>query len=243
MKRLIVAVVTVLALSLCTLPVSVFAGEGGGLSIASNETSNTTSVDFGNYTSVEIGNSTSVSNSTSASVSILIPTFTPIANKQYTGKDITPNPVLKSGKYTLVKGTDYTISYANNTNVGTAKITITGKGSYYGTRTIRFNIVKATNAVKKYTSKKAVKLTTLNKKKKITFKIAATAKFSANKTYKLVSVSKKAKKYIAVSKNGTVTLKKGLKKSTYKVKVRITASSTTNYKALKVTKTIRVTVK
>ncbi len=45
-------------------------------------------------------------------------------------------------KRNLVYGTDYTISYANNVNVGTATATITGKGNYQGTLTYNFEIVR-----------------------------------------------------------------------------------------------------
>ena len=41
---------------------------------------------------------------------------------------------------TLVKGTDYTVAYKNNTNAGTATVTITGKGEYAGTSTKTFKI-------------------------------------------------------------------------------------------------------
>ena len=45
----------------------------------------------------------------------------------------------------LVYGEDYTISYANNVNVGTATATITGKGNYQGTLTYTFKIVRELN--------------------------------------------------------------------------------------------------
>ena len=45
-------------------------------------------------------------------------------------------------KRNLVYGSDYTISYANNVNVGTATATITGKGNYQGTLTYNFEIVR-----------------------------------------------------------------------------------------------------
>ena len=45
----------------------------------------------------------------------------------------------------LVYGEDYTISYANNVNVGTATATITGKGNYQGTLTYDFKIVREMN--------------------------------------------------------------------------------------------------
>ncbi len=67
------------------------------------------------------------------------------------------------------------------------------------------------------------------KKKAKSFKINAKVKENAKTTYKKISVSKKAKKYIKVSSKGKVTVKKGLKKGKYKLKVKITAAETKNY--------------
>lgn len=64
-----------------------------------------------------------------------------IASQTYTGEKITPDVSLKNGEKTLVNGTDYTLSYSNNTNVGTASITISGKGNYSGTKNATFKIV------------------------------------------------------------------------------------------------------
>ena len=44
------------------------------------------------------------------------------------------------GATTLTKDTDYTLSYENNTGVGTATMTITGKGAYGGTKLVTFQI-------------------------------------------------------------------------------------------------------
>lgn len=65
------------------------------------------------------------------------------ASYAYTGTPITPEVTVKLGQTTLVKDTDYTVAYANNTNVGKATVTITGKGSYTGTKTAEFDITKA----------------------------------------------------------------------------------------------------
>ena len=70
-------------------------------------------------------------------------TVTGIINKTYTGAYHTQNPTVKLGNKTLTKGTDYTLSYANNMNAGTATVTITGKGSYTGTINKTFTINKA----------------------------------------------------------------------------------------------------
>ena len=67
-------------------------------------------------------------------------------NNQYTydGTAKTPIPTVKDGSTILTQNQDYTISYENNTNVGTGKVTIIGKGNYTGTTTKTFEIEKAT---------------------------------------------------------------------------------------------------
>lgn len=64
-----------------------------------------------------------------------------ISNKTYTGKSLKPAPTVTYNGVTLRNGVDYTLSYSNNKNVGTAKITITGIGNFSGTRTVSFKIV------------------------------------------------------------------------------------------------------
>ena len=58
----------------------------------------------------------------------------------YDGKAKTPAVTVKNGSTTLVKDTDYTVSYLNNTAVGTATVTVTGKGNYSGSRSLNFTI-------------------------------------------------------------------------------------------------------
>ena len=70
-----------------------------------------------------------------------------ISNKTYTGSAIKPAPVVKDGTRTLKAGTDYTVSYKNNTALGTATITITGKGNYSGSRSVTFKIVKPVSSL------------------------------------------------------------------------------------------------
>ena len=66
----------------------------------------------------------------------------------YVGKAKKPGVTVKLNGKTLKNGTDYTVSYSNNTKVGTAKVTITGKGNYTGsvskTYSIKNNFKKAT---------------------------------------------------------------------------------------------------
>ena len=64
----------------------------------------------------------------------------------YTGKALKPKPTVTmkvDGKtVTLKSGTDYTVKYSNNKKVGTATVTITGKGNFTGTITLAFTITK-----------------------------------------------------------------------------------------------------
>ena len=47
---------------------------------------------------------------------------------------------------TLVLDTDYSVVYSDNINVGTAKVTVTGKGNYTGSKTVSFTITNAAGA-------------------------------------------------------------------------------------------------
>ena len=66
-----------------------------------------------------------------------------VANQTYTGSALTPAPTVKLDGVTLKSGSDYTIGYSNNTNAGTATITVTGAGNYKGTVTGTFKIGQA----------------------------------------------------------------------------------------------------
>ncbi|MDD6038246.1 MAG: fibronectin type III domain-containing protein, partial [bacterium] len=61
-------------------------------------------------------------------------------NYIYSGYAITPEVIVTMDGRLLNKGTDYIVSYRNNINVGTATMTVTGIGSYSGTKEIPFTI-------------------------------------------------------------------------------------------------------
>lgn len=68
----------------------------------------------------------------------------PIANQTFTGNPIQPALTVSANQTTLVEGKDYTVSYRNNTEVGTAYAIITGKGSWMESSIkIPFQIVAA----------------------------------------------------------------------------------------------------
>jgi predicted secreted protein/stringent starvation protein B len=70
-----------------------------------------------------------------------------IATQYYTGSAIEPTVIVKDGNTTLTKGTDYTVTYENNVEVGTANVIVTAvSGSNYsGTANATFIIERAEN--------------------------------------------------------------------------------------------------
>ena len=64
----------------------------------------------------------------------------PQSSYEYDGNAKTPKPTVVIGEDTLIEGTDYTLKYTNNTNIGTATITVTGINNYTGTKTLNFEI-------------------------------------------------------------------------------------------------------
>ena len=68
-----------------------------------------------------------------------------VADKTYTGNSIEQDIKVTDGNVTLNKDEDYTVSYSNNINVGTAEITISGLGYYEGSIKKAFNIMSKKN--------------------------------------------------------------------------------------------------
>ncbi len=67
-------------------------------------------------------------------------TTTPVPVQHYTGKPITPDINIMDGNTALIARKDYTVSYSNNIQHGTAHISVTGIGNYTGTLSISFEI-------------------------------------------------------------------------------------------------------
>jgi hypothetical protein len=147
-----------------------------------------------------------------------------IVDKNYNGKAQTQAVVVMDGDTTLVNGTDYTLSYKNNTNAGTASVTITGIGGYTGSVTKEFTIKKIANTIT------AKSFTRTYSTKAQSFDLGVKIK-SGTPTYKSSSSS------VTVSKAGKVTVKA---KFMGKVTITITAPANTNYTAT--TKKITITV-
>ena len=117
----------------------------------------------------------------------------------FTGKNIKPSVTVKVGSTKLTKNKDYTVKYSNNKKVGTATITVTGKGKYTGKLTKTFKINPAKQKIQKLTAKKkAFYIDYVQKDSATGYEIqyATNSKFSKAKTVK-VTKKKTDKKTIS----------------------------------------------
>ena len=116
--------------------------------------SNNTKVGTAKVTITGKGNYTgSVSKTYSIKNNFKKATVSGISTKAFTGKNITQSITVKYNGKTLKNGTDYTVSYSNNKEIGTATVKIAGKGSCTGTITKTFKINPAKQEIQKLTAK------------------------------------------------------------------------------------------
>ncbi|MBQ9531561.1 MAG: fibronectin type III domain-containing protein [Eubacterium sp.] len=138
-----------------------------------------------------------------------------IVAKTYSGKAKTQSPTVKYKKTTLKKGTDYTLSYKNNTKVGTATVTITGKGSYKGSVKKTFKINPKGTTISKLSKPKSKQIKVSWKKQKTQttgYQIQIATNSSFTKSKKLYTISKNTSSY--------KTLKSLKKNKKYYVRIR-----------------------
>ena len=128
-------------------------------------------------------------------------------------------------------------------DVGTYTFVVKFKRFYKGTsEEFGFKIVKSANSLKIKKGKTyKVKYSKL-KKAKITVPYTSVITFTSKGQGTLTFKKKSGNKKIKISKYGTVTIKKKLRKGTYKVKVKVTAAGNNNYKASS-TKTVTFKIK
>lgn len=167
-----------------------------------------------------------------------------LSNTTFTYNGNVQKPTIKTiGNMTLAEGTDYTAVWSNasSKNAGTYTVTVTGTGNYEGSAKATYTIGKAANPMTVKGKTVTVKYSKLKKKtqKVKSTKVLKIAKNAGKVTYVKASGNKK----ITINKKtGKVTVKKGLKKGKYKVKVKVTAAGNANYNSItkKVTFTVRV---
>ena len=136
------------------------------------------------------------------------------SGRVFTGKKIRPAVKVKDALQALVNGSDYSLTYKNNTKVGTATVVIKGKGNYTGTFKKTFRIVPGKAAVKKAVNVKGKKL-------KVYFGKAKGAAFY-NVSYRIKGKSK----WITIKTKKNTAVIPGLKKNkTYQIKVSAAAGS------------------
>jgi hypothetical protein len=135
-----------------------------------------------------------------------------IADVWYTGAQQQPSPTVKDGNNTLSKDRDYTLSYSNNTNAGTASITINGTGNYSGSKNVTFRIISNLDKVSNLAASN-------NKAKSIDLTWNSVG--CAN-GYEIYRYNDSKKKYIKVgtSNQNSYTSKKLSAGTSYKYKVR-----------------------
>lgn len=139
----------------------------------------------------------------------------------YSGAALKPAvTVTSSSGISLTQGVDYTVVYANNTNAGTAQITVTAvaDSNYVGSKTATFTIAPKSQTIKAAKTYK-VKFAKVKKAKQ-----TVAVKFTADGGGKITYAAAKNGK-VSIAKNGKVTVKKGAKKGTYTLKVKVTAAA------------------
>ncbi len=159
----------------------------------------------------------------------------------YTGKAKKPAVTVTYDGSKLKSGVDFTVTYTNNKNAGTAKAVVKGVGDYQDSVTVKFKIAKAGNKVKVTGKAVSVKAKTL-KKKNASFKVAVIT--NAQGKVKVTLTANKLKGKLSINNDGKITIKKGkYAKETYKVKISVTAAGNTNYTSKTITKTIKIKIK
>ena len=148
----------------------------------------------------------------------------------YNGKVRTPKVIVKdrTGK-TLVKNTDYTVSYAKGRKyVGKYAVKITFKGKYSGTKTLYFTIKPKATSISSL--KAGSKKFTVKWKKQATQTTGYQVQVATNKKFK------KNKKTVTIKKQKTTktTVKKLKAKKKYYVRVRAYKTVKINGKSIRI---------
>ena len=163
---------------------------------------------------------------------------------RFTAKRIAPEPIVRSlvtyGE-SLAPNIDYKVSYSSNRNAGTARVKVNATGNYKGKLTKSFKITKAPNTLLVSAKKKTVKMKAKKLAKKAR-RIANIKVLSAKGklSYTNASTKKKARAF-KIGAKGKLKIPKNTQRGTYKIKIKVRAAGTQNYKPA--TKTVAFTIK
>ena len=167
----------------------------------------------------------------------------------YDGKEKKPKVTVETALGDVLIESQYKVEYSNNVNPGTAKVKVTLTSDMYeGTKILTFTIKGKEKQNPLSVKAKTVKLSAKdvkNKKQVISTKKALTVKNAKGSvTYKLVSVTKsKYKKNFSVNtKTGKIKVKKGMKKGTYTLKIKVGAAGNASYLPAKKTGKVKVKI-
>ena len=160
----------------------------------------------------------------------------------YTGGEIRPEPIVMQSGRMMIRGIDYTVAYSNNINRGIAALRVAYTNSFLGTDVIYYSIAKAPQNMTVFTKEITVKYSKLSKKQQT---IKMDKVFNINNIHGNLSFRKVAgnPKIKIGSKNGTLIVKKGIKRGPYKVRVRVNAEGNRNFKPAHKTVVVRIVIK
>ena len=159
----------------------------------------------------------------------------------YDGKAKTPIVTVNLKGKTLVLNTDYTVSYSNNIGAGTAKVVVTGKGTYTGSKTVSFTITAAADQTVSITCKKTLYKVVYGAKP---FKIDAssTGKMTFTSAKPNIAAVNKDTGMVTIKNTGVATITIGAGKESKIVTVKVSPKKQ-SVKTLKVLKGRKLTVK
>ena len=161
-----------------------------------------------------------------------------IPEQAFTGKPVEPSPKITWNGMTLHAGSDYSLSYENNKESGTATLVAKGEGNFKGKVSTTFEIGKAANPMVVKATAQSVAYNEISKAGK-TLHPLSVSNAAGEVTYTLVSKDR------ALSFNtntGALTVAQRTIPGTYQAKVKVTAAGTNKYAAKTVTVTLKVTV-
>ncbi len=162
----------------------------------------------------------SIGGQTAAVTNISKTKISTLKTRAFTGKPLTQALTITYGGKKLVNGRDYTLTWKNNKNIGTASVTIKGKGKYNGSVTKKFRITVQKNAV--YTvSRLKYKISNADTSGKGTVVFTGTTDKAARKALTIPTTVKIGGKSFRVTAIGTSAMSGAKKLTTVKIGANI----------------------